>query len=71
MRSDRLEKELDTKDHYVKELEDIIVKKEATICELKVQIKSGHRLLLYYRSPAGWFFTLCLSSSMTVIRTTR
>ena len=34
MRSDSLKKELVTKDYYVKELEDIIVKKEATICEL-------------------------------------
>ena len=34
MRSDSREKELATKDHYVKELEDIIVEKEATICEL-------------------------------------
>ena len=34
MRSDSLKKELVTKDYYVKELEDIIVEKEATICEL-------------------------------------
>ena len=39
MRSDSLEKELATKDHYVKELEDIIVEKEATICELEAKQK--------------------------------
>ena len=41
MRSVSLEKELINKNNYVKELDDIIVKKEATISEFKVQPKSG------------------------------
>ena len=35
VRADSLEKELATKDHYVKELEDIIVEKETRIIELE------------------------------------
>ena len=42
MRSVSLEKELINKNNYVKELDDIIVKKEETISEFKVQPKSCH-----------------------------
>merc|ERR1712242_311755 len=44
VRADSLEKELATKDHYVKELEDIIVEKETRIIELEVEESKAKEL---------------------------